>query len=243
MSNEFQNRLKNYEATPSDKVWPAIEEALDEQKQPHFQKLFDYEQEPNADIWNMIESCLDEESTKASNVFPLKKKNKNRFAYLMAAAVLLLVVVGITYLATNKSSKELAVNQQKTDSATPSGTIKNSQKNSEANSLMSPQEKNNAALKQAIEEGKTENTVALNTAKITANRYTTMENEKGKVVRLSKKVIPVFDCADNLNANNNSSCKENIQNLQHKMATSFISTSADFGGLIDMLKDLKENSN
>ena len=69
-----------------------------------------------------------------------------------------------------------------------------------------------------------------------------MANDKGKVVRLSKKVIPVFNCADNYKSSNNLACKENIELLQHKMATSLISASADFGGLVDLLKDLKENN-
>ena len=75
------------------------------------------------------------------------------------------------------------------------------------------------------------------------DRYTTIENGKGKVVRLSKKVIPLFNCAGDMASFDNVSCKENIQILQHKMATSSLSTSADFAGLIDMLKDLKENNN
>ncbi|HYH16025.1 MAG TPA: hypothetical protein VD794_12425, partial [Flavisolibacter sp.] len=72
-------------------------------------------------------------------------------------------------------------------------------------------------------------------------RYTVVAKEDGQIVRLSQKAYAVFDCAVKGVAQKSENCKENIETMQAKMATSMISPTTDFAGLIDMIKTLEEN--
>ncbi|HYH13671.1 MAG TPA: hypothetical protein VD794_00530, partial [Flavisolibacter sp.] len=89
-----------------------------------------------------------------------------------------------------------------------------------------------------ISQGNLANTLTSTTTK----RYKVVAKEDGKLVRLSQKAFAVFDCAVKATANKNIRCKENIESMQEKMATSVISPTGDFAGLIDMIKTLEENN-
>ncbi|HVG41605.1 MAG TPA: hypothetical protein VM888_08330, partial [Chitinophagaceae bacterium] len=215
MSNELQNKLFNYEATPSENAWPAILTALNEKPEAAFEKLFEYEEEPKPIIWNKISKELDAAPTSHIKVVPMYSKYSKAFRLGFAAAVLGLIALGISYLFTNNSSSNIAINKSNSNSSqNPDNTVIRNEKGISKNSKV--QQFSNSASENDKSLTKNIKGYASSAGKLVSNRYTTIENGKGKTVRLSKKVIPLFDCADNNKASNNISCKENIQNLQQK---------------------------
>jgi hypothetical protein len=245
MSNEFQNRLANYEAKPSDKVWPAILNALDEQQDTSAEKLFNYEEKPDPLIWDKIALKLNDSGT--GKVVPFYTKYKKVLKYSFAAAVMIAAVAFISFLFSDNEDSPIAITKTSNQPTnTPQSSLSQQKKKpinnliSSDNGEVSANKKQNKATSNIADRAYTIADYTIE--KRSPGRYTVIENSKGKAVRLSKKVVSVFNCADS-KSNNNLSCKENIQTLQHKMATSSISASADFAGLIDMLKDLKENNN
>ncbi len=241
MSNDLQHKLYNYEVTPSQEIWLALEKELEQSSSEPFKKLFGYEEQPSVHNWNKIQMQLNAAPESTAKVVFIKSRTKNVWKVGVAAAILILALFGVNYFFSQKNDGHLSVRNDKdvVSSGIRNSTIdiKSKPIENEANTAKEERAKNNIA-----DESKGNFTTSQSNNKITANRYTTMANDKGKVVRLSKKVIPVFNCADNYKSSNNLACKENIELLQHKMATSLISASADFGGLVDLLKDLKENN-
>jgi hypothetical protein len=242
MNNEFQNKLRNYEATPPEKIWPLILTELDEPADRNLERLYNFEAQPDGKVWDKITEQLNADTNEESKVIPFYKKYYKAFRYGFAAAILITFAIGISLLFT-KNSSDIAINPAKVDTGqTPvSSTSSVSGGEGKANSAVNNLTGNHS--KKAGDRTTDKNDMVVRENKDPLNRYTTMSNEKGKVVRLSKKVVPVFNCADNTQASNNQNCKENIQTLQRKMATSLVSPTTDFAGLIDMLKDLKENYN
>ncbi|MFN2457447.1 MAG: hypothetical protein ABR502_04525 [Chitinophagaceae bacterium] len=151
------------------------------------------------------------------------------FKYISAAAILILLATGVTYLFISRSNSDVA--QNSSHSKTDSPVVKPSLVIPDTQAITSP---NNSQENNDI--SKSDNGV---NSKLYA-RYTTYTNENGNTVRLSKKLYPVFDCADKSTALSNKRCKENIQSLQRKMASSAISPSNDFASIIDMIKSLEK---
>jgi hypothetical protein len=158
----------------------------------------------------------------------VKQLNPRRdfLKYGIAAAILILLsVAAVNYF--NAPSKEILANNKEVKPAVDSP-------------ISEETGNNNEGITKTDDPENTTNTSTKNSKN--ANRYVTVANVDGKKVRLSKKAYTVFNCAENDLAVNNSNCKESIQNVRKKMAASMLSSSGDFGGLMDLIKDLEENN-
>jgi hypothetical protein len=213
MSDELKNKLLNFEESPSPRVWEEVQNALSDDEPVLHEKLFNYAEQPASRVWNKIENNI----SKQASVISIRRNYSPVIKYSLIAAALFLIVIAINLLVKPKHENEIA----------NGGSVINKKDTGQFAGSLSAQP-----------------TTGINSPVIdqkdSAARYVTVAHVDGTKVRLSKKVFPEINCAQNTSAENWSKCKENIQALQAKMATS-VNGSADFGGLLDMLKDLEEN--
>ncbi|MFN2437587.1 MAG: hypothetical protein ABR503_00200 [Chitinophagaceae bacterium] len=230
MSTRLQNKLLQYQVNPPDKIWNSIDSSLNEEF-TCADRLYNFEQQPSSFVWNKLSNQLDDDSLSLGNTILFFKRYHTPLRYIGAAAIIAIVAITIT-LFVNKDavSDELVYHPVAKENITQPLKI-------------------NEGLQEKVEESQDQ--VIVNDTKpqssqlnlsTKSSRYLTVANQKGKTVRLSQKALKVFNCADNIASINTSRrCKENIQSLQQKMATSLVSPSGDFAGLIDMIKRLDEN--
>jgi hypothetical protein len=224
MSEVVKYKLENFEAQPSARVWDAIAAQLDEDHPQLREKLFAYSSEPPAATWNNISKKLDAPAP----VLPLQKNRTGIFKYSMLAAAVILTVIVTTVLINNKRTDDIALDPD------PPVNSTGIPKDSNINIIATRPDTNKSAIP--------EDQVATVPDQPEKNaRYLTVAHEDGTKVRLSKKVYPVINCAQQTASAITAKCKESIKALQEKMATSVSAASTDFGGLMDMLKDLEEN--
>lgn len=229
-------------------MWDAISDALDEQSTPAAEKLRSFEATPPSGVWQQIESGLDGNADAPSRTLPLYQRFPAALRYGSAAAVLLLVALTI-FLLVDNSDRSSSVARQ---SAAPqqSGTASRSanrevtvrptedREQQERQRQAGSQEDRSGSGTASVEEEDVP--VAKAPQRASNSRYLTVATEEGQPVRLSKKVYPVFDCAEHSSTLERFQCQENIEALQ-KMASSLASPSGDFASLIDMIKTLEEN--
>jgi hypothetical protein len=224
MSEVVKYKLENFEAQPPARVWDAIASQLDEDHPQLREKLFAYSEEPPAETWNNISKKLDNPAP----VLPIQKNRTRIFKYSMIATAVILTVIAITVLNNNRRKDDIAI-----------------ETNPPVNGTGIPKDTTINQTAQVPDTGKggiPDNQVAAIPSHPEKNaRYLTVAHEDGTKVRLSKKVYPVINCAQQTASAISSKCKESIKALQEKMATSVNAASTDFGGLMDMLKDLEEN--
>ena len=232
MSNQLQNKLFHYEVNPPETTWDKINSSLNEEI-TGMNKLYNFEQEPSSIVWNKLSNQLDGD-TSGNKVVPFFKRYHKSLRYLGAASIIAIVAVTIA-LFVNKDAVSDELVYQPLIEKTNADALKLKDDLSE-NNIEKTNNKNQALLPNSID------TQSPNSNSFTKNsRYLTIANQKGNSVRFSQKALRVFNCAENITAVNNNRCKENIQSLQQKMATSIVSPSGDFAGLIDMIKRLEEN--
>jgi len=225
MTNQLQNILSAYEEAPPERNWKMIAEKLDEDGIFDSDRLYHYEQQPDNAVWDKIQSHLKNSGEESAIVKQLNPR-RDFLKYGIAAAILILLsVAAVNYF--NAPSKEILANNKEVKPAVDSPITEETGNNNEGITKIDDPEN-------------TTNTSTKNSKN--ANRYVTVANVDGKKVRLSKKAYTVFNCAENDLAVNNSNCKESIQNVRKKMAASMLSSSGDFGGLMDLIKDLEENN-
>ncbi|HVE61513.1 MAG TPA: hypothetical protein VNA26_06825 [Chitinophagaceae bacterium] len=230
MSTHLQNKLLQYQVNPPEKIWNSIDSSLNEEF-TGADKLYNFEQQPSSFVWDRLSNQLDDDSLSRGKTILFFKRYHTPLRYIGAAAIIAIVAITIT-LFVNKDavSDELVYHPVAKENITQPLKI-------------------NEGLQEKVEESKDQ--VIVNDTKpqssqlnlsTKSSRYLTVANQKGKTVRLSQKALKVFNCADNIASIKTSRrCKENIQSLQQKMATSLVSPSGDFAGLIDMIKRLDEN--
>lgn len=243
MNERLQYRLLQYEEKPDGKVWEAISNSLEDNISLS-ERLFNYEERPATSLWNKIEPVL--EINYDAKLVPFTKKYKKTLTYVAAAAILGIIIITSTLLLNNKGvADELAnrpapipkTSQQNMVNSIPDSNVKN-------HGLMGSDTKKNtegSTVKNAGT-GKSNTPNRNNGLALIGNRYLTMEDDHGKEVRLSKKAYSVFNCAENSIAAKRKNCIESIKSLQEKMATNIASPSADFAGLLEIIKSLEENN-
>ncbi len=234
MNNYLQNKLLQYKITPPESVWDNINSALDEEL-TGTDKLYNFEQQPSSLIWKKLTSQLDADSLSGNKTTPFFKLYQKPLRYISAAAIIAIVAITITLLV-NKSAltNELVYHPAVKENDPEPLKIK---ENIPENNVDKKSNGQNLATIPNDADAQSSHSNSF----IKNSRYLTVANQKGNSVRLSQKALRVFNCAENIAAVNNSRCKENIQSLQQKMATSLVSPSGDFAGLIDMIKRLEEN--
>jgi hypothetical protein len=221
MSNHFQNKLLKYEVDPPKTVWDNINSSLDEELMG-MRKLYNFEQQPSPFIWDKLVNQLNADSA-SGKIIPFFKRYHKPLRYLGAASIITIVAITVA-LFVNKDAVSDELVYHPVSKENPTKLLKLNEDIPENNIKKTNDQNQDAA-----------NSFTKN------SRYLTVANQKGNIVRLSQKALRVFNCAENIAAVNNSRCKENIQSLQQKMATSLVSPSGDFAGLIDMIKSLEEN--
>lgn len=234
MKNELQYKLTNYEATPPAHMWAEIESALEDQLAPHAEVLYQFQQVPPPSAWNKIQESLHGTPFVTESVIANRKVSFMRYA--AAAALLILIASAITMIVNRNHSNEIA-DQHSPEIFNPdSNRSVTDENNTKENESIEIPKRNESQKSSPVISNK------LNTKEKATGRYLTMADEKGKKVRLSKKVAPVFDCADEAASLKSMRCKESIESLQQKMSTSLLSSTGDFSGLIDMIKSLEEKN-
>lgn len=243
MNERLQYKLLQYEEKPSVKVWEAISESL-EDNTSFSDRLFNYEERPSPSLWNKIEPAL--ENDNEAKLFPFTKKYKKTLTYIAAAAILGIIAITSTLLLNNKGVADELANTPVPTSNTPQQNIVNTipdSNTSNSKSISSDSKKNETSPTVKNTRAEKSNTLNRNNRlALTGSRYLTMEDDHGKEVRLSKKAYSVFNCAENSMAAKRKNCIESIKSMQEKMATNIASPSADFAGLLEIIKSLEENN-
>src|SRR4051794_29124852 len=101
MSSDLQNRLFQFEAEPSQKVWNNIIASLDAEAQ-FPKRLYEFEEQPKSHVWQMIASSLNEEQP--AKVLSLRSNKLWR--YVAAAVIILLAGLSSVLLINKKSGTE-----------------------------------------------------------------------------------------------------------------------------------------
>lgn len=226
-------------------IWNAVVAALEDQSSTVADTLQNLEVAPPTHLWQYIEDQLDTDRATQPQHISLHKRISKPLRYGSAVAILVLIAVTTTLLLhKDAGSGELA--QQPTQAA-PAGNKAlpsvTSGTKPESNQQLPTQAKDN---REPVAQPDKPSLLADNTPAekstqhLNDHRYLTVATETGAPVRLSKKVYPVFDCAEHNKTLQRHQCKQNIESLQ-KMASSLASPSGDFASLIDMIKTLEEN--
>ena len=239
MSSQQPHKLLQFEVKPPVEMWAAIETELDQQAGlPTLEKMVSFEATPPEKVWQQIEKTISK-NEQPEKIISFKRGGWIRYA--AAAVILAIVAFGVITYGLQREDNELA--DQKNNVGLP---IDHSNRTSVNASNDQKEQEKDKTLKQPSPSGshssaKQENTVSHSSTPAPSKRYLTVAMDNGEKVRLSKKVLPVFECADNATAIIRKRCKENIESLQQKMASTLASPTTDFAGLVDMIKTLEEN--
>jgi negative regulator of sigma E activity len=237
--DQLRKKLSDFTETPPSRVWTAVEAALEQEMPVLSQKLGDYSVTPPAVVWRKIESGLQKKKEPARIIL-----FRNKLTRIAAAAVILFAVfLGVRLFTPTAETNVITAVPELPGAAQPLQSGEEEKPAVENND--SPMVKRSAEKKERVVARTADKTsrakryekkpVAVKTF-----RYTTMSNEEGETVRLSKKVAPVFNCAEAKIKTLSYYCRENIKLMQEKIGSS-ISPSTDFAGLIDLIKTLEDN--
>lgn len=231
--NDFSHKLFHFEAAPPTRVWDAIASELDSSSSGFAKKLYSFETTPSVKVWEHIHSELTKENPPAK-IIPFHQKRSRFIRYGSMLAAIFVAVILINLFSKKANSDDVA--------KLPTNSISHKSNAASSDQLPTSADQAQVATPQKKEPSQSvTNTDTPATNKISSTRYITMAKEDGKTIRLSKKIYPVIDCAAKTDALAWSRCKENIQAMQAKMATSVGAAGGDFGGLMDMIKNLEEN--
>lgn len=255
MSSQLQHKLLNYEAPPPEGVWNKITASLDENILLTLsRKLYQYEAEPSVTVWQTISSQLDNSVKQEAKVVPFHIRYRRPLKYSAAVAIFALIAL-VTSLFVSK----------KTESEVPAQGVASSViKKDSTNSPVESKEENSVA--QLSGTNKPEHLIARSkissikqdeyqssssssfesflpqqaernemvSSSIPSDKYMIYSDGDGNVVRLPKKIFSAFACpAEDI------MCKQKLQQLKQKFAASAM--TADFTGLLQILKSLQEN--
>lgn len=260
MSKELQNRLSNFEAEPPAKLWDKIVATLDTETEEHFpEKLFNFQANPPKHVWDNIEKTLNESQTP---VIPIKKRFATLYHYGSAAAVLIATALFLNLFFNKQSSGNLAgsanTNKQSIPSSIQPTNTKpesvfekenDSKKGTDDYAFLRPRRDRNDQLRnipslapksRAVSMARYSHVIVPTNVPVVKSqvldRYIILPQTSGGVIRLSKKLYTLFACADN----NSEDCKQNIQSIQKRMASSAMMASTDFNGMLDLLQTVNK---
>lgn len=248
MTSEMKNKLTNWEAEPPKDAWDKINASLEKDDEYLLsQKLFQWQQQPAAHIWNNIEQQL----SAPARVVPINSRNRNLIRYSTAAAAVILVAILAAVLVTNQTSSDSIAQgtpnssvEEKQNTATQSNPIAPADSqtsyplatnkpadNETPSNISSPvakrkQQGHTAAAGQPVTESSY------------LDRYIVHTNQSGASVKLSKKLYDLYRCSELWSQEE---CTRQIKLWQEKAATSSMYASADFAGMLELLKSMQEN--
>jgi hypothetical protein len=257
MSNQFQTKLLEYAPEPPERVWNAIETALDEGSSTLSHKLYEFEATPPPQVWNKIDIELDK-TARPAKLISFYRQHKKAMGYA-AAAILFFITITSGYLMNRKTQSASLVtipasSQHKQDNTPASYAIDPSQstalytqKSENKNDQGSFFEEKKTLLKRLRPQlklgswvftnrfvpkvARTKQTVGEDAS---AEKYMIYSDGDGNALKLSKKLFDFFSCAKEELA-----CRQQMQQLQQQFASTSLST--DFTSVLEMLQKLKEN--
>lgn len=227
MSSQLQNKLLNYEVSPSPGVWNKIAEAIYYTSPALSKKLSSYEETPPTFVWGKISAALEKPATKATKVVPFFTRYKMPLKYSGTAAIFIVTAIVITLLASKQTKSELPIDNAANYSS--GDTNKTDEIKRKKNQAIYNSKFNSASKKIISNET---NEIVAGTSR--SNKYVIAYDNDGNLVRLSKKIYNSFACSAN-----NITCKERLKKLRKKFA--FSAVTSDFAGVLQLLKSLQEN--
>jgi hypothetical protein len=258
MSSTYRDKLLQYAPEPPQKVWDEIAKSLDAATPALSEKLYQFETAPPAGVWEKINNKLG--NNQPAKVIPFFQKHKTVLRYSAAAAILIFIVAASIFFSQEKEAGNIAgipVEQQSqkgktnADASVPSLQSKNTLL-AETKDDESSVQKNSPAEKQSLlhhlpsqtqlgavelaknfipEVAEQKQTVDAATA---VEKYMVYSDDDGNAMKLPKKLFDFISCVKE-----NILCKEEMQQLQEKFAAADFSN--DFTGVLEMIKNLKEN--
>ena len=215
--DRLRQKLEQYAPPPPPAAWASINDRLGSAADAHLRnRLADAEVMPPPQVWAALEQHLSGHK-KAAGGTPVV-----RMQWLRIAVALILFVAGGWWVAQYVSNRNDGTTA-KTEIPVPA-----------KDSSITPAPKPNIT---AQKSNSAENKASTITK---SNRYVTVANN-GKTVRRSKKLQPLFDCAQLEEPGAIADCRKNLMDLQRKMASSAVNPTSDFAGLLDAIKTLEEN--
>jgi hypothetical protein len=262
MSSDLKNKMLQWETRPPNEAWNRIAASLDTDDEYSLsQKLSTFQSLPPMHVWENIEAEL--EAHEPSRVISFYKKHKLALHYSGAAAALIFAAVLISLTVSKKTvsseltqrssmqsipqlqgdypaanSKDVRTDtndhidsqnfsgQQSTDiiaGVTANSTTKHSSKTSFNKIPSSGYRALMAEWKQAKDS--------------LVNHYFVHTDQRGASIRFSSKLYDLLECSDEWTE---SECAQQIKLWQQKAATSAMYASADFTGVLEILKSMEE---
>ncbi|GAA4731479.1 hypothetical protein [Flavisolibacter ginsenosidimutans] len=258
MNSNLQKKLFHFEAPPPKKTWEKIAEALNEEMS-FAQRLYRYEETPPFASWKVIESSLQEPQTTAK-VVPFITRYKAPLRYIAAASMIAVTLVIVNLSIRHTAAGSLASTSKREHPLQQALQKKNDQKFSDTPETTGPL----TAVAPRINAGNhkgdfiaPKRTLAyiqpqtifpvLSLRKTfipkqvkektffdqsSADDFMVYSDGDGDVMKLSKKLFSLVCCKDG-----DGSCKTRLQRLRQTLSASV--ASADFVGMIDMLRQLQ----
>jgi hypothetical protein len=256
MSNQLQHKLLHYEVPPPEGVWSKIAASLEENVSLTLsEKLYQYEEEPSPIIWKNISSQLDNSVSERAKVVPFYVRYRRPLKYSGAVAIFIFLAMLTSLFLSKKTESEVPPQGIESSVATKKDTSKPSETSTENNSVAHLSEKTKSEHLVArskvsrIRQEEYQSSITSSfesflpqqaerneivSSSIPSDKYMMYSDGDGNVIRLPKKIFNAFACpTDDI------SCKLRLQQLKEKFAQS--ATTADFTGLLQILKSLQEN--
>ncbi|GAA4326841.1 hypothetical protein [Flaviaesturariibacter amylovorans] len=253
MSEQWIERLKHFEAPPPATAWDRVEESLD--AAPLAGRLQEFAAPPPPALWDRIESELDAPAVSTADEAPVLPRRRRNFVPYAAAAALFGAALITTLVLFNRPGSNPVARQ---DDPAPGAVTVPGQTSGEPGvdtgaaqtaiaATPAPDDLNPDPASPARandtdgpkpDRSRTR-TGTLSASIAGADRYLVRTQQNGHKVRLSKKVSPVFDCAEHSTGFSWSLCQVSIGVLQEKLAAQPSAINTDFGGLIDRIMELE----
>jgi len=260
MSTELQKKLSEYAPEPPAGSWEAIAKALDEAPATGFaQLLHQFEATPPADSWQKINALLD--GTSQAKVVPISNSRRRIWQYATAAAILVFAITGFLLLGSRSTTP--AINDTRAAATQPADTDAKQipPQNNTASAIQRVENAGDgqvAALTAYHRESRNITNrirpdLQLGNVLLAANfipkkaerketvlkeanldKYMVYSDNEGNAMKLPKKLFDFITCVKE-----DLLCKEQMQQLQEKLASTSMNT--DFTGVLEILSNLKEN--
>lgn len=257
MSNDLRNKMLQWECKPPESTWDKVVTSLDaDEEYALSRKLSSFQSQPPAHVWEHIEAGLNKREP--GRLLSLYQQHKRVFQYTGAAAVLIFLAVITSLIVTNNSApneltQQSSVNQhhQQGVATTLSDEHENAHNTDAADSqnlsktpiplLPEANDHTTAKISSGKKTNNRNNTIISNWKQAKdslVNRYFVHTNQNGESVRFSSKLYGLFECSEEWTE---SECSQQIKLWQQKAATSAMFASADFTGVIEVLKGMQES--
>ena len=256
MSSQLQHKLLYYEVPAPAGVWDKIAASLDENNSLTLpEKLYRFEEEPSPLIWKNISSQLDNSVTRQARVVPFYIRFRRPLKYSGAVAIFIFVAVLTSLFISKKTESEVPAVGVTANISAKKGSISPSDSSRKANSVAQLEQRSrpegfigkskvsrirqevyqnasSSSFESFLPQQAEKNEIVSSSA--SSDKYMMYSDEDGNVVRLPKKLFNAFACPTN-----DVICKQHLQQLKEKFAQSAM--TADFTGLLQILKSLQEN--